>query len=60
LLLREEVHRLLGGMAYCDFAKLHQLTLQYQTSLNADEETTDEHFQKMIAEIDHLLSTENS
>jgi len=60
LLLREEVHRLLGGMAYCDFAKLHQLTLQYQTSLNADEETTNEHFQKMIAEIDHLLSTENS
>ncbi len=58
-LLRDEVHRLLGGMAYCDFAELHQLTLQYQTSLNADKETTGENFQSIIAEIDHLLTTEN-
>ncbi len=56
-LLRDEVHRLLGGMAYCDFAELHQLTLQYQASLNADKKTMDENFQKMIAEIDHLLIT---
>ncbi len=58
--LRDEVHRLLGGMAYCDFTELHQLTLQYQASLNAGKKTMDENFQKMIAEIDHLITTENS
>ncbi len=58
-LLRDEIHRLLGGMAYCNFPELHQLTLQYQASLKTDEKTMDEDFQKMIAEIDRLLTTEN-
>ncbi|NOX92417.1 MAG: response regulator [Gammaproteobacteria bacterium] len=57
--LRNEVHRLLGGLAYCDFIKLHQLTLQYQVSLKADEDTMDKNFQKMIAEMDRLLTTGN-
>ncbi|MCF6338217.1 MAG: response regulator [Gammaproteobacteria bacterium] len=55
LRLRDEVHRLLGGMAYCDFAELHQLTLHYQASLNDGKKNMEKHFQKMIAEIDHLL-----
>ncbi|HHI94929.1 MAG TPA: response regulator [Gammaproteobacteria bacterium] len=57
--LRNEVHRLLGGLAYCDFTELHQLTQQYQVSLKANEDTMSTHFQKMIAEMDRLLTTEN-
>jgi len=57
--LREEIHRLLGGMAYCDFTKLHQLTLQYQVSLKTNKDTMDENFQQMIAEMERLLTIGN-
>jgi len=57
--LFNETHRLLGGMAYCDFTKLHQLTLQYRESLKENEDTMNENFQKMITEMERLLTTEN-
>jgi len=53
--LRDEVHRLLGGLAYCDFTELHQLTRRYQASLKADKDTLDDDFQKIITEINRLL-----
>jgi len=57
--LFNETHRLLGGMAYCDFTELHQLTRQYRESLKKNEDTMNENFQKMIAEMERLLTTEN-
>lgn len=54
--LRGEVHRLLGGMAYCDFTELQYLTSKYQTSLKADSDTVKNDFKKMITEIERLIS----
>lgn len=58
--LRSEVHRLLGGMAYCDFTELNDLTLQYQASLQACDNNMPVYFQAMLSEIDRLLETENA
>jgi len=58
--LRGEIHRLLGGMAYCDFANLQKLTMQYQASLKTEGATMDENFQKMITEMDRLSNAKNS
>ncbi len=58
-ILHHEIHRLLGGMAYCNFPELYQLTRQYQVSLKTDKNTMSENFQKMIAEMEYLLTTRN-
>ncbi len=58
-ILRSETHRLLGGLAYCNFTELHQLTLQFQTSLKANKDSMDEDFQAMLTEIKHVTSTKN-
>lgn len=59
-LLRKEIHRLLGGMAYCDFTDLQSLTAQYQSSLASDESDISNGFQEIIAEIDRLIANKNS
>ena len=53
--LRGEIHRLLGGMAYCSFTDLRDLTLQFQTSLKNNSKTIADDFAKLIAEIDRLI-----
>jgi HPt (histidine-containing phosphotransfer) domain-containing protein len=58
--LRGEIHRLLGGMAYCNFADLHELTLQFQVSLKANSSTISDDFNKLAAEIDRLINSKFS
>jgi HPt (histidine-containing phosphotransfer) domain-containing protein len=55
--LRKEIHRFLGGMAYCNFTELHNLTLQFQASLKTDKSNMDRDFQAMLAEIDRIINT---
>jgi CheY-like chemotaxis protein len=54
-LLRGEIHRLLGGIAYCNFADLQQLTLNFQTSLKNNSTGFADDFKKLITEIDRLI-----
>ncbi|HEC19270.1 MAG TPA: response regulator [Gammaproteobacteria bacterium] len=58
--LREELHRLLGGLAYCDFETLQKKTLDYQASLKSDGTQTgrgdERKFRQLIAEIDAVLA----
>lgn len=58
--MRGEIHRLLGGMAYCNFDKLRELTLQFQTSLKANSSTLPDDFNSLIAEMDRLINSDLS
>jgi two-component system, NarL family, sensor histidine kinase BarA len=58
--IRNETHRLLGGMAYCKFDKLQALTLQFQTSLKARDSRMSDDMQKMFTEIDRLTTVDNT
>lgn len=57
--LRNEVHRFLGGISYCNVPNLQTLTISFQQSLKDQNSTINEDFETLISEIDSLISTEN-
>lgn len=54
--LRNEVHRFIGGMSYCDVPKLYRLTVDFQKSLQAEGSDFSEDFGALISEIDSLIN----
>ncbi|MDT8384655.1 MAG: ATP-binding protein [Gammaproteobacteria bacterium] len=54
--LRNEVHRFIGGMSYCDVPKLYRLTIDFQKSLQTEDGDLSGGFGALITEIDSLIN----
>ena len=55
--LREQIHRLLGGTAYCDVPELRNAALSFQTSLKEETDSLDNNFKSLLSEINSLMRT---
>lgn len=53
--LRNEIHRFLGGMSYCDVPDLQILTIAFQKSLKLQDGNLDDKFDAMLKKIDALI-----
>jgi two-component system sensor histidine kinase BarA len=58
--LRNELHRFLGGLSYCNIPKLEMLTIEFQQSLKTQDGKQNDHFEALINEIDSLINTSQS
>lgn len=56
--LRNEVHRFLGGISYCNVSQLQVLTIEFQKSLRKQDSNLNDNFKSMVDEIDSLLATQ--
>ncbi|MBN4079084.1 response regulator [Beggiatoa alba] len=55
--LRNEIHRFLGGLSYCNVPQLHDLTTVFQQSLKSQDVYMSQNFEAMVNEIDLLIIT---
>ncbi|MEE8378764.1 MAG: response regulator, partial [Gammaproteobacteria bacterium] len=54
--LREHIHKLLGGTAYCDVPGLRNATMSFQTSLKEESNSLEDDFELLLSEIDALTA----
>jgi two-component system sensor histidine kinase BarA len=55
--LREDIHKLLGGTAYCDVPELRKATISFQASLKEESDSLKNDFEFLLSEIDALTAT---
>ncbi|WP_455198409.1 response regulator [Kaarinaea lacus] len=53
--LRKQIHKLLGGLSYCNVKELEKQTLVLQTSLRNEADSLNDDFKALIREIDNLI-----
>ena len=54
--LREYIHKLLGGTAYCEVPELRKATISFHESLKEKSDNLKNDFESLLSEIDSLLS----
>ena len=52
--LRKQIHKLLGGISYCDVPELKRTVINFQTSLRNRTDTLNTDFEALINEIEKI------
>ena len=58
--LRNEVHRFLGGISYCNVPHLQNLTITFQKSLKSRDSQLENNFEALISEIETFISANHN
>lgn len=59
-LLRQQLHKLLGGISYCNVPGLQEITIKFQESVKTQSNTMESDFRNLIKEIKSLTSNEST